>query len=119
MTVLVASVYPQKPQAVERHVLPVLWYFLNNMIGSGVLPGHSGNVRTVVCRLSRCLQEQMGSRLQDLAAGQPQQVLKTLQGLLDTGSGEAAPRSPPEGWLPIATLPVGSSRPLQPDGRHI
>ncbi|KAI4587899.1 hypothetical protein MJG53_020577, partial [Ovis ammon polii x Ovis aries] len=86
LTVLVASVYPRKPQAVERHVLPVLWYFLNSMMGNGVLPGHSGNVRTAVCRLCRSLQEQMGSRLQDLAAGQPKQVLKTLQELLDTES---------------------------------
>ncbi|XP_019590822.2 TOG array regulator of axonemal microtubules protein 2 [Rhinolophus sinicus] len=86
LSVLVASVYPRKPQAVERHVLPVLWYFLKNMTGNGVLPGHSGNVRPVVCRLSRCLQEQMGSRLQDLAAGQPKQVLQTLQELLDTES---------------------------------
>ncbi|XP_054421669.1 TOG array regulator of axonemal microtubules protein 2 [Pteronotus mesoamericanus] len=86
LSVLVASVYPRKPQAVERHVLPVLWYFLNNMAGNGVLPGHGGNIRTAVCRLSRCLQEHMGSRLQDAAAGQPEQVLKTLQELLDTES---------------------------------
>lgn len=86
MTVMVASVYPRKPQAVERHVLPVLWYFLNSMMGNGVLPGHSGNVRRAVCRLCRSLQEQMGSRLQDLAAGQPKQVLKMLQELLDTES---------------------------------
>ncbi|XP_055255837.1 TOG array regulator of axonemal microtubules protein 2 isoform X2 [Moschus berezovskii] len=86
LSVLVASVYPRKPQAVERHVLPVLWYFLNSMLGNGVLPGHSGNVRTAVCRLCRSLQEQMGSRLQDLAASQPKQVLKTLQELLDTES---------------------------------
>lgn len=83
LTVLVASVYPRKPQAVERHVLPVLWYFLNNMIGNGILPGRGGNVRTAVCRLCRSLQGQMGSRLQDLAASQPKQVLKTLQELLD------------------------------------
>nr|XP_020741937.1 crescerin-2 isoform X2 [Odocoileus virginianus texanus] len=83
---LVASVYPRKPQAVERHVLPVLWHFLSSMTGNGVLPGHSGNVRTAVCRLCRSLQEQMGSRLQDLAAGEPKQVLKTLQELLDTES---------------------------------
>ncbi|KAM9720504.1 TOG array regulator of axonemal microtubules protein 2 isoform 3-T3 [Dama dama] len=83
---LVASVYPRKPQAVERHVLPVLWHFLSSMTGSGALPGHSGNVRTAVCRLCRSLQEQMGSRLQDLAAGQPKQVLKTLQELLDSES---------------------------------
>ncbi|XP_045367727.2 TOG array regulator of axonemal microtubules protein 2 isoform X1 [Camelus bactrianus] len=86
LSVLVASVYPRKPQAVERHVLPVLWYFLNNMTGNGVLLGHGGNVRVVVCRLSRSLQEQMGSQLQDLAAGQPKQVLKMLQELLDAES---------------------------------
>ncbi|XP_046925802.1 TOG array regulator of axonemal microtubules protein 2 isoform X3 [Lynx rufus] len=86
LSVLVASVYPQKPQAVERQVLPVLWYFLNNMTGNGVLPGHGGNVRVAVCRLSRGLQEQMGSRLRHLAAGQPKQVLKMLQELLDTES---------------------------------
>uniref|UniRef100_A0A8C2QJD5 TOG array regulator of axonemal microtubules 2 n=1 Tax=Cricetulus griseus TaxID=10029 RepID=A0A8C2QJD5_CRIGR len=86
LSVLVASVYPRKPQAVERHILPVLWYFLNKMIGNGVLPGRGGNVRTVVCRLAGSLQEQMGSRLQDFAANQPQHVLKTLQGLLDSES---------------------------------
>nr|XP_027789332.1 TOG array regulator of axonemal microtubules protein 2 isoform X4 [Marmota flaviventris] len=88
LSVLVASVYPQKPQAVERHVLPVLWYFLNSMTmtGNGILPGRGGNVRTVVCQLSRSLQEQMGSRLQDFAIGQPKQVLKMLQELLDTES---------------------------------
>ncbi|XP_045665108.1 TOG array regulator of axonemal microtubules protein 2 [Ursus americanus] len=86
LSALVASVYPQKPQAVERHVLPVLWGFLSSVSGNGVLPGLSGNVRTVVRRLSRSLQEQMGSRLQDLATGQPQQVLRTLQELLDAAS---------------------------------
>ncbi|XP_040849903.1 TOG array regulator of axonemal microtubules protein 2 isoform X2 [Ochotona curzoniae] len=83
LAALVASAYPRKPQAVERHVLPVLWYFLNNMLGSGVLPGHCGNVGAVVRRLTRSLWEQMGSRLQDAATGQPEHVLKTLQGLLD------------------------------------
>lgn len=86
LSVLVASVYPRKPQAVERHVLPVLWYFLNSMTGSGVMPGRGGNVRSVVGQLCRTLQEQMGSRLQDLAAGQPKQVLTTLQELLGTES---------------------------------
>uniref|UniRef100_A0A452V2G2 TOG array regulator of axonemal microtubules 2 n=1 Tax=Ursus maritimus TaxID=29073 RepID=A0A452V2G2_URSMA len=82
LSALVASVYPQKPQAVERHVLPVLWGFLSSVSGNGVLPGLSGNVRTVVCWLSRSLQEQM----QALAAAQPQQVLRTLQELLDAAS---------------------------------
>ncbi|XP_040352341.1 TOG array regulator of axonemal microtubules protein 2 isoform X2 [Herpailurus yagouaroundi] len=86
LSVLVASVYPQKPQAVERQVLPVLWHFLNNMTGNGVLPGRGRNVRVAVCQLSRGLQEQMGSRLWHLAAGQPKQVLKMLQELLDTES---------------------------------
>ncbi|XP_041487287.1 TOG array regulator of axonemal microtubules protein 2 [Microtus oregoni] len=86
LSVLVASVYPRKPQAVERHILPVLWYFLNKMSGNGVLPGRGGNVRTVVRRLAGSLQEQMGSRLQDFAASQPQHVVKTLQGLVDSDS---------------------------------
>nr|XP_021553220.1 TOG array regulator of axonemal microtubules protein 2 isoform X2 [Neomonachus schauinslandi] len=86
LSALVASVYPQKPQAVERHVLPVLWCFLGNMTGNSVLPGHGGNVRTVAHQLSRSLQEHMGSRLQDLAAGQPRQVLRMLQDLLDAAS---------------------------------
>ncbi|KAF6106779.1 TOG array regulator of axonemal microtubules 2 [Phyllostomus discolor] len=88
---LVASVYPRRPQAVERHVLPVLWHFLSNAtMGSGsVLPGHSGgsgSLRAAVCRLSRCLQEHMGPRLQDAAASQPKQVLRALQELLDSES---------------------------------
>ncbi|XP_003787612.2 TOG array regulator of axonemal microtubules protein 2 [Otolemur garnettii] len=86
LSVLVASVYPRKPQAVERHVLPVLWYFLNNRLGNGIPPGHGQSLRTVVCRLSHSLQEQMGPRLQDLAAGQPEHVLRTLRELLDVES---------------------------------
>ncbi|XP_068927913.1 TOG array regulator of axonemal microtubules protein 2 [Petaurus breviceps papuanus] len=89
LSVLVTSVYSQKPQGVERHVLPVLWYFLNNMVGNGVLPGHSGNVRTVVCQLTKSLYEQMGTRLQDCAAGQPKQVSKMLQEILDSNFHEA------------------------------
>ncbi|XP_072490186.1 TOG array regulator of axonemal microtubules protein 2 isoform X2 [Notamacropus eugenii] len=84
LSVLVTSVYFRKPQGVERHVLPVLWYFLNNMIGNGVLPGHSGNVRAVVCQLTKSLYEQMGTRLKDCAAGQPKQVSKMLQEILDS-----------------------------------
>ncbi|XP_058523410.1 TOG array regulator of axonemal microtubules protein 2 isoform X2 [Ochotona princeps] len=103
LAALVALAYPRKPQAVERHVLPVLWYFLNNMLGSGVLPGHCGNVGAVVRRLTRSLWEQMGSRLQDAAAGQPEQVLKTLQGLLDA--------RPPAGSCRV------TSRGLPPDSR--
>uniref|UniRef100_A0A6I8P3Q2 TOG domain-containing protein n=1 Tax=Ornithorhynchus anatinus TaxID=9258 RepID=A0A6I8P3Q2_ORNAN len=83
LSVLVVSVYPRKPQAVERHILPVLWYFLSNMIGSGVLPGHGGYVRLVVSKLAKSLQEQMGSRLQEYASSQSTHVKRCLQGLLD------------------------------------
>ncbi|XP_060044404.1 TOG array regulator of axonemal microtubules protein 2 [Erinaceus europaeus] len=83
LSVLVALVYPRKPQAVERHVLPVLWYFLERMTGNGFLRGLGGQARFVVSRLARSLREQMGPRLQDLAAGQQKQALKTLQELLD------------------------------------
>lgn len=85
LTVLVASVYPQKPQAVERHVLPILWHFLNTTTGNGTLPGPSGNIHGVVSRLARSLQEHMGPRLLDFAASQPKHVLKTLQELLRLG----------------------------------
>ncbi|XP_036605817.1 TOG array regulator of axonemal microtubules protein 2 [Trichosurus vulpecula] len=84
LSALVTSVYSRKPQGVERHVLPVLWYFLNNMIGNGVLPGRSGNIRTVVCQLTKSLYEQMGTRLWNCAAGQPKQVSKMLQEILDS-----------------------------------
>lgn len=83
---LVALVHPRKPQAVERQVLPVLWHFLNSMTGSGVLPGHGGSLRPAVRRLAQRLQEHMGPRLQDVAAGQPKQVLRALQELLDAES---------------------------------
>uniref|UniRef100_A0A8D0L4K8 TOG array regulator of axonemal microtubules 2 n=1 Tax=Sphenodon punctatus TaxID=8508 RepID=A0A8D0L4K8_SPHPU len=83
LSVLVASVYPKKPQAVERHVLPVLGYFLSNMIGNGVLPGRSGNVKTVVSKLTKSLYKQMGSSLEDYTSSQPQHVTKNLRDLLN------------------------------------
>ncbi|XP_038252399.1 TOG array regulator of axonemal microtubules protein 2 [Dermochelys coriacea] len=83
LSALVASVYPRKPQAVERHTLPVLWYFLNNMIGNGVLPGRSGNVRTVVCKLAKSLYKEMGHSLEDHASSQPQHAIKSLRDLLE------------------------------------
>ncbi|XP_055478635.1 TOG array regulator of axonemal microtubules protein 2 isoform X2 [Psammomys obesus] len=114
LSLLVVSVYPRKPQAVERHILPVLWYFLNRMIGNGVLPGRGGSVRTVVCRLARSLQEQMGSRLQDFAANQPQQVLKTLQGLLDSESLGDNDKVNAGGTSPDSKM-AGTTCPQQPD----
>ncbi|XP_048368109.1 TOG array regulator of axonemal microtubules protein 2 [Sphaerodactylus townsendi] len=83
LSVLVTLVYPWKLQAVERHVLPVLWYFLSNMIGNGVLPGKSGNVRTVVAKLTKSLHKQMGPRLEEYASNQSQHVIKNLQDLLN------------------------------------
>ncbi|XP_069464819.1 TOG array regulator of axonemal microtubules protein 2 isoform X2 [Ambystoma mexicanum] len=81
LAVLVSSVYPRKPQAVERHVLPVLWYFLSNMTGNGVLPGKTGNVKVVVTKLTESLFLQMGASLEEYAASQPQHVIKALQEL--------------------------------------
>ncbi|XP_069350966.1 TOG array regulator of axonemal microtubules protein 2 isoform X3 [Eulemur rufifrons] len=100
LPVLVASVYPRKPQAVERLVLPILWYLLNNRLGNGVLSGHGGDARAVVRRLSRSLQEHMGSRLQAVAAGQPKHVLKTLQELLDVESLGGSPKATDRGVAP-------------------
>nr|XP_055108646.1 TOG array regulator of axonemal microtubules protein 2 isoform X2 [Symphalangus syndactylus] len=112
LAVLVASVYTRKPQAVERHVLPILWHFLNTTTGNGTLPGPSGSIRGVVCRLSRSLQEHMGSRLLDFAASQPKHVLKTLQELLESlgGSRKATDR----GVAPDSKT-TGSSYPFQLD----
>uniref|UniRef100_A0A2K6FBU8 TOG array regulator of axonemal microtubules 2 n=1 Tax=Propithecus coquereli TaxID=379532 RepID=A0A2K6FBU8_PROCO len=114
LPVLVASVYPRKPQAVERHVLPILWYFLNNRIGNGILSGHGGDARTVVRRLSRSLQEHMGSRLQDLAAGQPKHVLRTLQELLDVESPGGSHKATDTGVAPDSKT-TGSSHLFQLD----
>uniref|UniRef100_A0A8C8YJ42 TOG array regulator of axonemal microtubules 2 n=1 Tax=Prolemur simus TaxID=1328070 RepID=A0A8C8YJ42_PROSS len=111
LPVLVASVYPRKPQAVERHVLPILWYLLNTSIGNGVLSGHGGDARAVVRRLSRSLQEHMGSRLQDVAAGQPKQVLRTLQELLDVESLGGSPKATDTGVAPDSKT-TGSLHPL-------
>ncbi|XP_062980232.1 TOG array regulator of axonemal microtubules protein 2 [Elgaria multicarinata webbii] len=83
LSVLVASAYPRKPQVVERHVLPILWYFLSNMIGNGVLPGKSGNVRTVASKLAKSLRKQMGPKLEEYVSSQSQHVIKNFQDLLD------------------------------------
>ncbi|KAK2092257.1 TOG array regulator of axonemal microtubules protein 2 [Saguinus oedipus] len=112
--VLVASVYPQKPQAVERHVLPVLWHFLNTTPWNGILPVPSGNVRAVVCRLSRSLQEHMGSRLLDFAASQPKHVLKMLQDLLDSESLGGSHKATDRGVAPDSKT-TGSSHSFQLD----
>ncbi|KAI6071497.1 TOG array regulator of axonemal microtubules protein 2 isoform X1 [Aix galericulata] len=83
LSVLVASVYPRKAHVVERYALPVLWYFLSNMIGNGVLPGRSSNVRAAVTKLAKSLYQEMGSSLKEHAAGQPQHVVKNLGHVLD------------------------------------
>lgn len=112
---LVASVYPRKPQAVERHVLPVLWYFLSSMSGTGVLRGLGGHVRSVAAgQLGRSLQEQMGPRLRDLAASQPKPVLKVFQELLDTEPLGGRVRATVRGPGTHAQI-TGSSRPFPPE----
>ncbi|GCB60474.1 hypothetical protein scyTo_0014178 [Scyliorhinus torazame] len=81
LAVLVLSVYHRKPQAVERYVLPVLWYLLGNMTGSGVIKGGSGNVRAVTAKLAASLHQQMGAGLQEYASSQPAHVIKMLREL--------------------------------------
>ncbi|XP_041109785.1 TOG array regulator of axonemal microtubules protein 2-like [Polyodon spathula] len=88
LSVLVASVYPRKPQAVERHVLPVLWHLVGNMTGSGVLPGGNGNVRPAVAQLVCTLHQHMGPGLQESSSTQPVQVRRALQELIKTGEEE-------------------------------
>ncbi|KAK0688705.1 TGRM2 protein, partial [Pygoscelis papua] len=78
LSVLVASVYRQRPQAVQRYALPVLWFFLGNR----ALPVRSNSIRTVVTKLAKSLYEVMGSRLKVDAARQPQHVEKNLQNIL-------------------------------------
>ncbi|KAM5125166.1 TOG array regulator of axonemal microtubules protein 2, partial [Mantella aurantiaca] len=81
---LVCSVYPRKPQAVERHVLPVLWFFLSNITGSGVLPGRNGNFKDVVTKLTKSLHRVMGRSLEEYAGGQSQHALTMLADILGT-----------------------------------
>ncbi|XP_031790053.1 TOG array regulator of axonemal microtubules protein 2 isoform X3 [Piliocolobus tephrosceles] len=114
LAVLVASVYPRKPQAVERHVLPILWHFLTTTTGNGTLPGPSGIIRGVVSRLSRSLQEHMGPRLLDFAASRPKHVLKTLRELLDSESLGGSHKATNRGVAPDSKT-TGSSYPFQLD----
>ncbi|KFV48057.1 Protein FAM179A, partial [Gavia stellata] len=74
LSVLVASVYLRKPQAVKRYALPTLWFLLGNR----ALPVRSGNVRAVVVKLAESLYQVMGSRLKEYAASQPPHVMKNL-----------------------------------------
>ncbi|KAM6081419.1 TOG array regulator of axonemal microtubules protein 2-like [Chlamydotis macqueenii] len=79
LSVLVTSVYPQKPKAIKRYALPVLWFLLGNRI----LPVRSGNVRAVVTKLAKSLYQVMGSRLKEHATRQPQHVVENLCEILD------------------------------------
>ncbi|NXW15331.1 TGRM2 protein, partial [Circaetus pectoralis] len=79
LSALVESVYPQKPQAVKRYILPVLWFFLENR----VLPTRSSKFRAVVAKLANSLYQVMGSRLKEHAAKQPECVAKNLCDILD------------------------------------
>ncbi|XP_049689841.1 TOG array regulator of axonemal microtubules protein 2 [Accipiter gentilis] len=79
LSVLVESVYPQKPSAVKRYTLPALWFFLENR----VLPNRSSKVRAVVAKLADTLYQVMGSRLKKYAAKQLPCVVKNLCDILD------------------------------------
>ncbi|XP_072266077.1 TOG array regulator of axonemal microtubules protein 2 isoform X2 [Pyxicephalus adspersus] len=81
---LVSSVYSRKPQAVERHVLPVLWFFLSNITGNGVLPGRNGNFKDVITKLTKNLHRVMGPSLEEYASGQSQHAIKMLSDILGT-----------------------------------
>ncbi|KAM6081420.1 TOG array regulator of axonemal microtubules protein 2-like [Chlamydotis macqueenii] len=79
LSVLVTSVYLQKPKAIKRYALPALWFLL----GKRVLPVRSGNVRAVVTKLAKSLYQVMGSRLKEHATRQPQHVVENLCEILD------------------------------------
>ncbi|XP_072103233.1 TOG array regulator of axonemal microtubules protein 2-like [Mobula birostris] len=83
LAVLVPPVYQRKPQAVERYVLPVLWYLLGNMTGNGVIKGGSVNMRAVTAKLAANLHQQMGGGLQEYAQSQSAHVIKALQDLTE------------------------------------
>ncbi|NXN24512.1 TGRM2 protein, partial [Nycticryphes semicollaris] len=76
---LVTSVYPRKPQTVERYILPALWFFLENR----VLPVRSSDVRAVVSKLANSLYQVMGSKLKQCAASQPPTVAENFGDILD------------------------------------
>ncbi|XP_074676617.1 LOW QUALITY PROTEIN: TOG array regulator of axonemal microtubules protein 2-like [Strix aluco] len=83
LSVLVASLYPSKPQAVKHYALPILWFFLGNR----ALPVRSSNVRAVVAKLAKTLYQVMGLSLRDHAATQPQHVAKNLWNVLGLNIG--------------------------------
>ncbi|KAK2531925.1 hypothetical protein Q9233_005585 [Columba guinea] len=87
--VLVATVYPQKPQTVHRHVLPALWFFLGNK----ALPVRSSGVRAVLTKLAKSLDEVMGPGLKEYATNQPQHVTRNLWDLLNLVKARCAPGS--------------------------
>ena len=80
---LVTKVYPRKQQTVVRNVLPVLWYLLGNMTGSGAVPGGSGNLRSATVVLANSLYAQMGEVLLQHAQNLPPRHVKTLKELIE------------------------------------
>ncbi|XP_041469429.1 TOG array regulator of axonemal microtubules protein 1-like isoform X1 [Lytechinus variegatus] len=83
LSYLVTKVYPRKQQTVVRNVLPVLWYLLGNMTGSGAVPGGSGNLRSATGVLANSLYEQMGEVLLQHAHNLPPRNVKTLKELIE------------------------------------
>ncbi|XP_071482426.1 TOG array regulator of axonemal microtubules protein 1-like [Diadema antillarum] len=83
LSYMVERVYPRKQQTVVRNVLPVLWYLLGNMTGSGAVPGGSGNLRSATSTLANSLYTQMGEVLLQHAQNLPPRHAKTLKELVD------------------------------------
>lgn len=83
LSYLVTKVYPRKQQTVVRNVLPVLWYLLGNMTGSGAVPGGSGNLRSATGILANSLYAQMGEVLLQHANNLPPRNIKILKELID------------------------------------
>ncbi|KAM6081418.1 TOG array regulator of axonemal microtubules protein 2-like [Chlamydotis macqueenii] len=83
LSVLVTSVHPQKPKAVKRYALPVLWFLLGNR----VLPLQNENVRAVVTKLAKSLYQVMGSRLKKHAAMHFPHLAENLCEILDVNIG--------------------------------
>ncbi|KFW08651.1 Protein FAM179A, partial [Eurypyga helias] len=79
LSVLVASVYPRRPQAVKHYALPVLWFLL----GKNVLPIGSGNIKAVITKLAKSLYDMMGPELKNHATSQPLDVATNFFGILN------------------------------------
>ena len=76
--------YPRQPKTIIRHVLPVLWYLLGNMSGSGVTAGGTGSIRGATSLLAATLYELMGDSLLQHASSLPPRHKNMLKELVDS-----------------------------------